>query len=374
MSIPQPIPFVPQAQKADADDALEFFCAAELDGKPIPSRQWHVPELIPAGTVTTLNGDGGTGKSLAALQLAVATALGRHWLGQEVTQGSALFISAEDDRDEMHRRLADIAQAEAVSLADLDGLTLRSLAGKDALLSVPMPGQSDVMAETQLFKRLDDWLSKHRPTLTVLDTLADLFGGNEVNRAQARQFIGMLRGLALRHETTVILLAHPSLSGMASGSGSSGSTAWNNSVRSRLYLRRVKGDAGDEPDTDARELEVMKANYGKTGLLLPLRWQAGVFVADNRSEGALDRMAATAKAERVFMKLLREFADEGRRVGASTGHGYGPTEFAKSGRAEGCRKENLQKAMETLFARGAIRLEDEGPPSRRTKRIVEVQA
>ena len=361
--------------EAEADsDLSEYFCAADLDGLPIPPRQWHVPDLVPGGTVTTLNGDGGTGKSLAALQLAVATALGKGWLGQETKPGRALFISAEDDRDEIHRRLDDIAQAEGVRLADMPRLILRSLAGKDALLAVPMPGQNEVMSETPLFKRLDAWLSKHRPALTVLDTLADLFGGNEVNRAQARQFIGMLRGLCLRHETTVILLAHPSLSGMASGSGSSGSTAWNNSVRSRLYLRRVKSDAGDEPDSDARELEVMKANYGKTGLLLPLRWQAGVFLADIRVEGTLDRMAASAKAERVFMKLLREFASEGRRVGASTGHGYGRTEFAKSGRAEGCRRDILQKAMETLFAKGAIRLEDEGPPSRRTKRIVEVQA
>ena len=373
MTKPQPIPFVPQALKDDSDDAQEYFCASDLHGLPVPPRLWHVPDFIPAGTVTTLNGDGGTGKSLAALQLAVSTALGRQWLGQEVNGGGALFISAEDDRDEIHRRLVDIAQAEGVGLADLDGLTLRSLAGKDALLSVPLPGQSDVMAETPLFKRLDGWLSKHRPALTVLDTLADLFGGNEVNRAQARQFIGMLRGLCLRHATPVILLAHPSWSGMATGSGSSGSTAWNNSVRSRLYLKRVKGDANDEPDADARELEVMKANYGRTGAVLPLRWQDGVFVPDIRTEGTLDRMAASAKAERVFIKLLREFAGEGRRVGATTGHGYGPTEFAKSGRAEGCRRDVLQKAMETLFAKGVIRLEEFGPPSRRTKHIIEVQ-
>ena len=73
----------------------------------------------------------------------------------------------------------------------------------------------------------------------VLDTLADLHAGQENDRATARQFIGFLRGLALRHELAVVLLAHPSNAGMASGSGLSGSTAWNASVRSRLYLERV---------------------------------------------------------------------------------------------------------------------------------------
>ena len=378
----KPIPFTPGNQAGFAPDptpaeqkaeAAEFFCAADLDGMPIPARLWHVLDLIPAGTVTTLNGDGGTGKSLAALQLAAATALGKHWLGQPVAPGRALFISAEDDRDEIHRRIADIARAEGVNLSDLDGLTLRSLAGKDALLAVASPSKGDVMQETPLFLALDRWLAEHRPTLTVLDTLADLFGGNEINRTQARQFIGMLRGLALRHETTVLLLAHPSLSGMTSGSGSSGSTAWNNSVRSRIYLRRVKSSEGDEPDPDARELEVMKANYGKTGLILPLRWKEGVFVAEIRAEGNLDRMAASAKAERVFLKILRAYTDEGRYVSAQPGPTFAPSAFASHPGAEGCHKRALRAAMDALLGNGKIKVESHGSGGKARSHIALVQ-
>jgi RecA-family ATPase len=39
-----------------------------------------VQELVPMNTVTLFGGDGGTGKSLVALQLAVAVASGRFWL------------------------------------------------------------------------------------------------------------------------------------------------------------------------------------------------------------------------------------------------------------------------------------------------------
>ncbi len=330
-------------------EAGEFFSAAELEGQPIPPRQWHVPDLIPARTVTTLNGDGGTGKSLAALQLAAATALGGSWLGQRVTPGRALFISAEDDRDEIHRRLADIAKAEGVSLADLHNLDLRSLAGKDALLAVPKD-KSEVMQETPLFQTLDKWMGENKPNLTVLDTLADLFGGNEVSRTQARQFIGMLRGLAVRHGTTVLLLAHPSLAGISTGTGSSGSTAWNNSVRSRLYLRRLATD-GEEGDPDARELEVMKANYSRKGALLPLRWKEGVFLFDPKTETGLDRMAASAKAERVFLKMLRSYTDQGRFVSANPGSTFAPSVFAaNTAAAESCTKRALRAAMESLFA------------------------
>ena len=61
-----------------------------------------------------------------------------------------------------------------------------------------------------------------------------------------------------------MLLAHPSLTGMNTGTGTSGSTAWNNSVRSRLYLDRVR-ESGIEPDPDARVLRTMKSNYGPVG-------------------------------------------------------------------------------------------------------------
>lgn len=72
--------------------------AADLEGVPVPEREWLVPDLIPARNVTLLYGDGGTGKSLLALQLAVAVALGRSWLGLPVKAGNALFPSAEDGR------------------------------------------------------------------------------------------------------------------------------------------------------------------------------------------------------------------------------------------------------------------------------------
>ena len=54
--------------------------AASLDGRPVPAREWHVPGLVPARTVTLLGGDGGTGKSLLAMQLAAATAVGGAWM------------------------------------------------------------------------------------------------------------------------------------------------------------------------------------------------------------------------------------------------------------------------------------------------------
>lgn len=362
MSIPQPVPFVPTQRAATEGPTPEFFSAATLHGQTVPERMWHVQDLIPAKTITILTGDGGTGKSLAALQLAIATALGRSWLGQATTSGPALFISAEDDRDEIHRRVATLAHAEGFPLADLDALTLCSLAGDDALLSVP-EGAGKTMKETHLFQKVEAWVAEHRPALTVLDTLADLFGGDEINRGQARQFIGQLRSLALKNETTILLLAHPSLSGMARGDGNSGSTAWNNSVRSRLFLRRPTAERSRAVDPNARILEVMKSNYGPSGTSLTLRYKDGAFQCEGIGM-ALDAVTATTKADRVFMKLLRACHENGQRVNPNAGINFAPNVFALNPDAEGVTSLGFKDAMKRALMSGAARTQSKGPPSR----------
>lgn len=350
--------------------ASRFFPASEWSGKPVPPREWLVRDLVPLRTVTLLGGDGGTGKSLLALQLAYAVATGGTWLGRGVADGGALFISAEDDEAELHRRLADVVQASGGSFDDLDRLTLRSFAGEDALLAM-LDRSGGVLLASALFHEIEKRIAEESPALVVLDTLADLFPGNENDRAQARQFVGLLRGLAIKHECALLLLSHPSLSGLNSGSGTSGSTAWNNSVRSRLYLERVIQD-GYEANPDARLLSTKKANYGRNGGEISVTWQGGVFVADAPETG-LDRMAAGAKAERVFLKLLGLLAAQGRRVNTGGGQTYAPTVFSNHPEAEGVNKRGFRSAMETLLAAGKIRLAEDGPPSKRRQFLEAVE-
>ena len=341
-----------------------FYSAASLKGRPVPDREWLVQDLIPSNTVTLGGGDGGAGKSLLFLQLAASVAAQTSWLGKSVTLGRAIFLSAEDDDDELHRRLEDILRSTGRSYDDLEALTLRSLAGEDALLAVD---SQLALIRSALFKELDARAADDAPALIVIDTLADVFPANENDRAKVRQFVGMLRGLALKHRCAVLLLAHPSLTGLSSGSGTSGSTAWNNSVRSRLYLSRIVQD-GYEPDPDKRVLTVKKANYGRSGGEIQMTWRAGVFEADQALEG-LDRLAMGAKAERVFLKLLRRFGENGQKVNNSGGTNYAPKVFAEQPDNEGVQKAAFNVAKNSLLARKGVRIVESGPPSRRVSHL-----
>ena len=60
------------------------------------------------GQTTLFSGEGAVGKNLLMLNLCTAHALGRDWLGALPEPGPAIFVDAEDDKDEMRRRLKPI--------------------------------------------------------------------------------------------------------------------------------------------------------------------------------------------------------------------------------------------------------------------------
>lgn len=362
---------IPATSAPAGATVLRIVDASELVGTHAPERRFHVHPLIPSGEITLLSGDGGTGKSLLALQLAVATVTGGKWCGLEVTQGDVLYLSAEDSLEEIHRRLEAVVRHERLQASQLKGLSVVPLAGQDALLAAPMQGKNE-LAPTPLYHDVERKIAALRPKLVVIDTLADVFGGSEIDRANARQFVGFLRRWSLQYGCAVLLLSHPSLSGMSSGTGTSGSTGWSNSVRSRLYLDKGKGDGDRESDPDIRTLRVQKANYGPVGVKIQMRWHDGVFVPSNGTEATVLESAANARCDRAFMKLLAEFAAEGRNVSPHpTAPTYAPSAFAKDSRNSNIRKQGFVAAMDRLLGTKAIRIEkSSGAPSRQKDIVV----
>ena len=264
-------------QQRDAAPIGQFrpFSPSDWQGKAAPALDWIVEGCFLRGTVAMLSGDGGLGKSLLMQQLCTAAATGRSWLGLRTKQCRAFALFCEDDAHELHRRQMRINAHYGIESGDLTEVMYASRAGEDSILMrFDKWGQQGT--PTPLFDQLTHACRQLGAEIIIIDTLADVFSGNEIDRNQPRTFVRALRRLAMACQGVVILTQHPSLQGLSSGSGLSGSTGWNNSVRSRLYLT---SDKKAEDDT-VRELKTMKSNSGPTGNKLKLRWCNGVFQVD----------------------------------------------------------------------------------------------
>jgi RecA-family ATPase len=348
---------------------LDFIDLTAWEGLPVPERQWAILDRVPDGEVTLLSGEGAIGKSLILKQAAVATVAAKDWLGTMPAPGPVVYVTAEEKVDELHYRLHNITGHYGVRFADLGDLHIRSMKGEDTVLA--HPDRNGIIRPTPLFERLFLAVLAIKPCWVGLDPAANLFAGNENDRSHVQQFIALLTRIAVQGNTAVVLVSHPSLTGINTGSGLSGSTAWHNSVRSRLYLKKAATEKGEEPDPNLRVLEVMKSNYGPPAEALTLRWKDGLFLPV-AAPGSLERMAREQKVDDLFLKLLDRSTEQGRNLSdKKTAHTYAPSRFVSEpeAKADHISKRELAEAMERLFRAGKICNASYGLPSKGWTRL-----
>ena len=152
------------------------------------------------------------------------TRLARH----HAEPGPAFFIDAEDEDKELHRRLANILSHYDASFQDVidGGLYLRSFVGEDAVLATTTKG--GIVQPTALYNSLLERAGDLKPKMIGIASSANVFAGNEVARPDVQQFVGLLTHLAMAANGAVNLIAHPSLTGINTDTGLSGSTQWHN--------------------------------------------------------------------------------------------------------------------------------------------------
>jgi RecA-family ATPase len=352
-------------------EPLQWLDMSSWDSAPIPERKWAIRDRVPLKQAGLFSGEGGTGKSILELMKNVAHVAGRDWLGSLPEQGPAFYLGAEDDQEEIHIRLAAIAKHYETTFVDLTagGLRVLPLLGQDATLcAVGRGGNVDV---TKLYRQIYEAAGDIKPKNISIDTLSRAFSGNEIDRVQVYAFAMHMQALAMVAEGSVTVLSHPSLQGINSGSGLSGSTAWHGAFRFRQYLKGVKAGDGEQPDNDLRELEFKKNQYGPRGESIVLRYQRGLFLPE-AGVSNLDKASRSAKAEEVFIDLLRRFSGEGRNVSENkNAPTYAPAKFEREEEARKFRlkKTELEQAMRDLFRTQKIRLEAYGKASLGRQRL-----
>jgi RecA-family ATPase len=359
-----------------APPKLNFIDMSQWDFEPTPEQEWAVYNRIPRRECVLFSGEGGAGKSIEQLHQCCASTLGRDWLGVVPEQGPAIFIDAEDDERVLHRRTKAVAEHYDVSIGELieKGLHLVSWRGMDSTLAVV--ARTGKMEATGLYRQLLEAVGDIKPIMIGIAASANVFAGNENDRGQVQQFIAMLTRVAMVADGSIALISHPSVAGINTETGLSGSTQWHNAVRARYFMRGVKPQDGEPVDHDLREIVFKKNNYGPISESVILRWSNGLFLPVPGI--TLDQAAREAAAQHVFLGLLDRFMAANRDVSDKTGQNYAPSLFVKEDEAKlaQLRKRDLEGAMRQLFRDGRIvnELRPGSRPSRPSFRIVPVKS
>jgi RecA-family ATPase len=343
---------------------------SKWDDEPVPPRKWAILDRVPAIQAGLFSGEGGTGKSIIELTKDVAHVVGKDWLGSLPEPGPAFYIGAEDEADEIRRRLHAIAAHYGVTFKELieGGLYVRSMLGEDATLCVV--GGSGKVEVTPLYRQLYEAAGDIKPKNISIDTLSRAFSGNEIDRVQVYAFAMHMQALAMVAGGSVTVLSHPSLQGISSGTGISGSTAWHGAFRFRQYLKGVKPDAGEQPDGDVREVQFKKNQYGPTGDPVIVRYQRGLFLPE-RGLPSLEKIAREATVEETFILIGKKLIERGQELSpAQTSHSYAPSLIAKEPEAKGFRKAEFVAALGRLLDQRKVGVEVLRPGGSKEKKVI----
>ena len=273
----------------------------------LPQREWLIKDWLPANCVSMFTGEGGVGKSFAALQIACALASGvkdcyfedtnRPTSNTDLSAIDVVYAAWEDELEEVSRRIRRIKGT--LLWPDFDKIARRfSFVDLKKLGPIWGPEQGDhvstrgglLTSGEELLRICEDKEAR----LLVLDPGAGAFGGNENDRAAVREFTGYMSGWGVDNRCATLIIAHPP----KSGDTYSGSTDWLGSVRSLWNLGKRtferKDDDGTSETLEYHSLKHEKSNYSLTQPEIYLaRHKYGVWIeVDSADDANTTRMSS----------------------------------------------------------------------------------
>lgn len=200
--------------------SIAFVPVTELDS--LPGIEWLIEDVLPAQGLATLYGEPGHGKSFVSIDWANHIAAGLPWHGKEVQKGTVVYIVAEGSRG-MRDRM------KAWRMAHPDADVSRSLVVLEPIMLHDTPALNRFINAVQ--KELKD----AKPSLIIMDTLAQNFVGGDENSAQDMGvWLHGARILQEKFASTVLIVHHA-----ARGTGRErGSTALRGASDAMLLMTK----------------------------------------------------------------------------------------------------------------------------------------
>lgn len=297
-----------QPEPAPGDlQPMDWGQLANLEPEPT---SWRLDGWLPEGTVTLLSANGGVGKSNLSLQLGVALTQGAPFMGVVTAPSKVLVLSGEDEARTVHFRVANICSDQGLQLHELrNRLVVYDLTQSDCVLW--RDGHV-----TDRMQWLADTAVRTKAQVIVIDNASDVFADNENDRTAVRGFMRALNLIAHVTGAAVLLLAHVDKASVRSGAGMdsmttfSGSTAWNNSARSRwamyrdeqaVVLRHEKCNLGPLQEEMQLEFDTVSRTFKLHGSI-PGSAFAAKMVREAQRDAVL-KMVAQANDSRINLSL-----------------------------------------------------------------------
>lgn len=196
---------------ATAEKPPEIFETEEIfpiNITDVPPRPWIIPGLTMHGHLSILVAPGGSGKSQLTLQMGIITALGMDWAGWKPRKPQkVLIINAEDDRDEMRRRLYAAAEHMNIDQESLRGKLLIAKNIDDIVIAQSDP-KTKAVHRTPKFDQLRRAIQAQNIGLVVVDPFAETFIGDENANSEIKWAAATWRALARVTDCSVYLVHH----------------------------------------------------------------------------------------------------------------------------------------------------------------------
>jgi hypothetical protein len=242
-----------------------------------PARDWLIDGMLLSGKSAILAGLSGLSKTQLALQLSISAAIGALFAGRATQLGRVLFLSGEEDREELQRRINAVIRRENLRQSQIDlvreNLFAYPLVGADIRLTALKAG---ALAEASFFSQIIAAAGAHENLkLIVLDHAGLIHGGDFSAKQDAALTMRLVNDITIRTGAAVVLLAHSPKSAIqaeeADASMVFGSTAFVEQARGGWVMTSMtKGQAKmfavSEVDRGRYvALTGVKANYTPVG-------------------------------------------------------------------------------------------------------------
>ncbi|MBL8722520.1 MAG: bifunctional DNA primase/polymerase [Planctomycetes bacterium] len=326
-------------------------------GEPVPPGSLG-DGFLRRGVVASLVGQGGVGKTMAMLQLAIAIAIGDRWLGYfpaPLQRGRVLIMLGEEDAEEAHRRLywatRNLSPADRRAV-EQQVVVVGLRGGQFPLLEQPKPGRT---CPTIYFNTLEQVLHKrageHGWAAVLIDPLSRFAGiDTDLSNANGTAVVQVLERLTTAPgNPSVVAGIHSSKASRQQGQTAvvRGASALTDGVRLEMTLSR---------DGEQVRLATSKTNYGSmlAGKGIPVEvGEHGVLsvLADYRPGAPTAADANPLLAESLERDIAALVASVAERAGQD-GRYRGSAETA--GNLVGIGDKRARKALKEALHRGLL--------------------